>query len=639
MNDSKRPQIRYLFFLFFGITLATLAFSATIPSVFIRAKKRHYFSMHPASSRITHDQIVQSGAASLPQVLQTLGGLQLQDLNGSGGQPAISMRGFGANAASNTLLLINGLPITYPDIAPPDLSIIPLQEIRYIEVIEGSESVSYGDQAVGGAINIVARQPDKEEILAGCGAGSYAQKSCSISAHYQPHSLFNLGFTLLGQETDNYRQHNHHQQSGLYGNAAYSRVADHFYGDYHLARDDIQYPGSLTAAEVRQDRQQASNNIDFFRNGNAHAHIRYIHQGEAPWQLETDAALFKMRGQGVLFSSFRQSRDTGYIRSQVRSQMDRYALLTGAELQLDDYRLGSLMGLVENTQQKSGLFAEVTTALWPKTQLMFGVRGEQQDSRLHAMSNSHSHQRVIVKNVGIVYQWMPQLGLYARYAESFRFPKADETASLASGVGGLQVQQGASYEMGVKWHQKHYRGQLAIYQLNLKNEIAFDPTQTPLQPFGTNRNLDLTTRQGMTFSGSVPLTALLMANGQYNYVDARFRRGIYAGNRIPLIAEHNLRGGLYYQLTSFLHIYSEAVYTGNQYADNDNANIAGKMGGYMVYNFNLGFQRKHMSAAFRINNIFNRGYYFYTVYNTSLQNESFYPAPERNFTLSLQYSF
>ena len=74
-------------------------------------------------------------------------------------------------------------------------------------------------------------------------------------------------------------------------------------------------------------------------------------------------------------------------------------------------------------------------------------------------------------------------------------------------------------------------------------------------------------------------------------------------------------------------------------AATDDANIAGKNGGYTTYNFNLGYRLKNLSASLRVNNIFNQYYYFYTVYQTSMLSEFFYPAPGRNFTLNLKYTF
>ena len=130
-----------------------------------------------------------------------------------------------------------------------------------------------------------------------------------------------------------------------------------------------------------------------------------------------------------------------------------------------------------------------------------------------------------------------------------------------------------------------------------------------------------------------------MVNGQYNFVNARFQNGANVGKRIPLVAENLLRAGADLTLNPNWNIYSEALYTGNQFSDNDNANIAGKIGGYTIFNFNIHYHWENFSAIFRVNNIFNKYYYFYTVFQPSLQSEFFYPAPGRNFLLTMKYQF
>ena len=89
--------------------------------------------------------------------------------------------------------------------------------------------------------------------------------------------------------------------------------------------------------------------------------------------------------------------------------------------------------------------------------------------------------------------------LFLRADENYRFPKADENPSPQSGINGLKTQRGISYETGVQWDLKKLLSKFSIYQLNLENEIAFDPTQTPQNPFGTNRNLNPTVRRGLSF--------------------------------------------------------------------------------------------------------------------------------------------
>ncbi|EKD71188.1 MAG: hypothetical protein ACD_46C00257G0001, partial [uncultured bacterium] len=112
-----------------------------------------------------------------------------------------------------------------------------------------------------------------------------------------------------------------------------------------------------------------------------------------------------------------------------------------------------------------------------------------------------------------------------------------------------------------------------------------------------------------------------------------------SGNRIPLVAENIILSGLNYRINEHFSTYVEGLFTGNQYAANDDQNISGKLGGYTIFNINLHYFYENFTADFRINNIFNKEFYLYSVYQSSVNTDYFYPAPTRNVSLSLAYLF
>ena len=57
---------------------------------------------------ISSVDIQKKGIHSLPHVLQNQSSIQLRDLFGDGSATEISLRGFGGNAPSNSLILIDG---------------------------------------------------------------------------------------------------------------------------------------------------------------------------------------------------------------------------------------------------------------------------------------------------------------------------------------------------------------------------------------------------------------------------------------------------------------------------------------------------------------------------------------------------
>lgn len=618
-----------------SMLIATTSLADTvIPNVIVTKPKLH---SNGPKTLITKDQITASGVTTLSQALQNLGGVQLLDTTGNGSQTMLSLRGFGANASSNTLLLINGIPLTNPDMAPPDLNAIPINEIESIEVIAGSESVTYGDQAVGGIITINTREHVDETLNISCTQGSFNQYKCLASVYHQRDQLRGNA-TLQTNHTDNYREHNDFDQNSFLGGIRYDYASGFLKFNFNLIDENMQYPGALTAAQVSQNRRQATNDTDFFKDLNGFLHLRQQQSLNSNWNALTDMAYRRMNGNGVLTSPFTQSRSSFFIKPQVNGKVGPAVIKAGVDGQTDGYQLNSLFGSTNDRLQKYGLFASSDILLAPRFTLSLGARGAQQNNRLSTTDSVNTVNRAFATTIGLSHQLTSDTNVYLRRAGSFRFPKADENASIPSTISSLKTQRGIAYETGIEKGTKKYSAKLGVYLLNLKDEITFDPLQTPQQPFGSNTNLDPTVRRGATLSGKYWLNDKLNVNGQYNYVNARFQSGIYQGKRIPLVSETVIRTGLDWRIREHWQAYTDAIFTGNQFAANDNANIAKRNGGYTVYNVNLRYDYLHFSAALHLNNISNKYYYFYSVYQPGMPDEFFYPAPGRSYTLTVYYA-
>jgi iron complex outermembrane receptor protein len=77
---------------------------------------------------ITAEEIAHSPSQTLPEIIAQVPGVQLTSLYGgvNGAKTSVDLRGFGAFATANTLVLINGRRLNDIDMAGVDLSTIPL---------------------------------------------------------------------------------------------------------------------------------------------------------------------------------------------------------------------------------------------------------------------------------------------------------------------------------------------------------------------------------------------------------------------------------------------------------------------------------------------------------------------------------
>jgi iron complex outermembrane receptor protein len=107
---------------------------------------------------ITREEILNSGARSLPDILRLAPNLQVAQITSS--SFAITARGFNGPAASKLLVLIDGRSVytPYHSGVSWDIQDVLPEDIERIEVISGPGATLWGANAVNGVINIITRK-------------------------------------------------------------------------------------------------------------------------------------------------------------------------------------------------------------------------------------------------------------------------------------------------------------------------------------------------------------------------------------------------------------------------------------------------------------------------------------------------
>lgn len=113
---------------------------------------------------ITQDDIRQSGAVSIPDVLQYVAGVDVRRYGIADAE--VGIRGYNQPYNPRLLVMVNGRQVYSDDYGHVSWATIPVQldEIRQIEVIKGPNSALYGFNAVSGVINIITYDPLRDKI-------------------------------------------------------------------------------------------------------------------------------------------------------------------------------------------------------------------------------------------------------------------------------------------------------------------------------------------------------------------------------------------------------------------------------------------------------------------------------------------
>lgn len=601
---------------------------------------------------LNSEEIESSGATTTSELLRGIPGVQIDDLFGNGTQVSISVRGFSSTANANTLVLVNGRRLNYSDTASPDIHHIFPRDIDRIEVLAGSAGSLYGDQAVGGVINIITKRPSESAHQIGTRLGSFDYRGVQLNSSMQLNE--SLGYRLSAErfEADHYRDHNAEENSNFSGMLDYQRDADRYFLEVQLIEDELELPGALIEAEFDDDPKQINSSFanDFINEDTSVYRIGYERNlGEHNFSIDAT----NRETEADLLQSFRDfpSPEAGFTERENRSINPKFygifesgftiPYVVGVDLEETDYELalpfagffGPDVQTASNEQQTENLYFQVNPMLTDMFQLTFGMRSSSVENDI---TDSFSFpdgigvdDDITVRELGLAYFVDDQTRISVRMDENFRFAKVNELAFAAPGDI-LDTQTGDSLEVGIDLSRGDHQFIASIYRLDLKDEIEFDPVNF------VNINLDKTRRDGMTLSIYSQLSVAFGLKTEIGIVDAEFRSGMFDGKDISGVADTiaRLRGD--YRINDYFVTYLEYNYSSPRYAQGDNANEFGKIGSNTVYNAGIAYQYKAWDVSFRINNLADVEYAEFVTNNGIA---AYQPSPERNFTLTAGYSF
>jgi iron complex outermembrane receptor protein len=122
---------------------------------------------------ITHDDILRSGATSIPEALRLAPGVEVARIDSS--KWSIGIRGFGSRLCRDVLVIIDGRTVYTTLIAGTywEVQDYVLEDIDRIEVIRGPGGTIWGPNAVNGIINIITKSSkDTHGEYASVGGGN-----------------------------------------------------------------------------------------------------------------------------------------------------------------------------------------------------------------------------------------------------------------------------------------------------------------------------------------------------------------------------------------------------------------------------------------------------------------------------------
>lgn len=636
-----------------------------------------------SSSVITAEEIARSPRQTLTEILSEQAGFQIQHITAgaNGARDVVDLRGFGASAPSNVLVLVNGRRFNDFDLQGFDYSSIPLNAIERIEISRGnSGAVLYGDGVVGGVINIVTKTgtglAPSARVEGAFGSFRYKEARTSANGSVGPLSV---ALNSIGITSDGYRDNSKLHQKGLNGDIRWTTQEGSAYFNVIVDDQKLGLPGGRlvtpTSSQLDTNRTGAATPNDY-GNKQGQNYTLGVARSIAPgMELILDGSFRRKATQAELFfnNSPYNGVDGKLTTTSItpRLKIDTDALgrpmkfLTGFDYYRTSFRQSRAMDLVSSpyhiydiTQTTMGFYGNGTVALRPDTDLTAGLRyqrntisardtydptapfgaGDAQGLPLDKSQWQYAAQG------GIEHRFSPMLAVFGHVAHSFRVPNADERVGQAVAFNfptptptnfDLRTQTSNEVEGGVRVKLGPFDWQTSVYDMRLHDEIFYSPAT------GTNINLDPTHHYGVENTASLRLSPTVRLRGALTYTRAIFTEGQFAGNDIPLISKWTANGGLSWNIWDKWVVYDLTVrYAGPRRLDNDSANVQPLIPAHTLVDMRIGGEVKNAFWSVAVENIFNEMYFDYGIASTTtIGRYNAYPQPGRTVMARLGFTW
>ncbi len=620
---------------------------------------------------LDRETIERSGARDVPDLLRREAGLTVTNTTTNPLGYTVEARGFqnGGGNGCHTLLLVDGRRMNEPDLGCPDWSLVPLDQVERIEIVRGPVSTEYGDSGIGGVIQILTRhgrvEPGLHAVLNGR-TGSYDTDGGSLWLDGGAGPVTASAF-IEDTTSDSYRDNadfsRKREELGLRF-APDPRATFELQGGY--ASVHREQPGDLTHAEWDENPRQAEpgsgNNFDDERERYLQAGISLRPAEEVTLELRpfirrTDQDT-RLDDDFALFTTDTEIDEHGVV-SQIGWTPTVYGralrLLGGVDASQQDVDRESLFddGVFpfpsKNTSRRKlvGVFLQQELELHEDWLLSAGVRRDRADSEGEeelggcVAPGACPDERWTIWSPRAALTWRitDWMSAYGSWARGFRFPNLDEAYGFFGFTPNLDPEKSSTYELGWKLRRPGLALNLAVYHMNVRDEIFLDPISFQ------NQNLDRVRHRGVEVSANWRACEWLELWGSYTYDDVEIEDDdtspALEGQRMPITPKHRGAIGATVFLPWGFEIGGNANYVGSRPLANDLTGALDDMPKYATYNARIGWRHafnEHVQFAIDVNgyNLTNRSYAEFGGIplfdpTPTPQEAGYFPAPGRNY--------
>lgn len=608
-----------------------------------------------ARNVVKREEIQDSGAASISDVLRKVPGVQITDNSSSGGSAIslnIGVRGLDGRYSPRSTVLLDGIPLAVAPYGQPQLSFAPvsLANIEAIDVVRGGGAVRYGPQNVGGIINFKTRAIPMDEFK---GEASLRYNYFDGGNHNLQTSAFagggdgeGLGMALLysGIHGRGYREHSQEDINDFalkfrYTPNASSELNAKF--SYYDAKSDL--PGGLTSAQYAADPRKSFRNIDEWSGKRKGLDLGYLNTLSDSQEFEVRAFYNDSERASILANA--QDKEALIIGRQPRKYKVygveprftqrlnwgavRHDLTAGYRFLREQAEEKAINIKVGETQPSVSRYSENNTdahSFYLDDQMAYrqwrvtpGVRFERitmdRLNKLKAFSEEVNNHKAL-PSLNVSYLASKELTLYGNYNSSFGSVQHLQL-NLQDSADTLKPETAKTQELGARYAGQQWQLEATVFNTDFSNQIVYvNAAPVFYKNIGKTQHRGLETRAEYAFDRAGKLAGL-SAYATWAYTQAELRQGANAGNDVPFYSRNTDTQGVKFKRGAWT-VDLHTTHQSKQYSDEANtvaesANGAvGVIPAYRLWNANVSWEvagAPGTEIQLGVNNLSNKAYF------------------------------
>ena len=600
---------------------------------------------------IDEEDIAASSAQDVPELLRQ-SGVHVVDVTGNRRSYRVDVRGFGATAGLNTLVLVDGRRVNQPDLSGTDWAQIPLERVSRIEIVRGSgAAVLFGDNATNGVVNIITKSGGDARTQVSLLAGSFESFTPTVSTQG---TAGRVRYSASGRynRSDGHRD-NSATEGGDIGGDMQVTLNDRFRVDFSTAYhgDTTGLPGALRSSDLSGGvpLDGTTHPDDFAEVDDVYAMITprmsFGPRGYALVDIsvrERDSEFFSSFPGG----SFTSQTGLGTVAVSPRVVFEQamgrtmHNIVAGADLSTsnEDITFSGFTDVFELSRTSRGMFVQDEWRAG-RTSVTGGYRYEGADYTFAPSDPSEADYGEHAASGGVTFSVSNQAAVFGRVSRSFRTPVLDEMFDFFGRTinTALVPQRSIDVEGGVRIESGPARASVNIFRLSTDDEIFFNPVGG--FGFGANENLDGTSlRTGVELAAST-IAYRIEFGGTYTFTHSDVDGGAYDGEEVPGVPGHRLTVYGRIPLPSQFSLGIETRYVGERRFEGDFSGAYPDQDSYLVVDSKVTYRRNGVRLFVDLKNLFDEEYSEYGVLASFPDETAFYPSPGFHALFGVDFGF